>query len=125
MSAATANRASRIRTPTKSWPHTSGNIGRGPAVTTDRLPPQNREAERAVLGSMLRDNRVIDDVQTIIHANDFYFDAHQKIFSAIITPHAKGQPVDLLLLAQALNDAGQLADIGRAAYLAELWEAAP
>src|SRR5438093_6287414 len=91
----------------------------------DRLPPQSREAERCVLGSMLRDNDVIPDVITLIRAENFYFDAHQKIFVAVRTLYDQGHPVDLVLLAEYLNGQKQLEDVGRAAYLAELWDAAP
>jgi replicative DNA helicase len=91
----------------------------------DRVPPQSREAERCVLGSMLRDNIVISDVINILQEESFYFDAHQKIFRAINTIYHDGKPVDLVLLAEYLNTQKQLEDVGRAAYLAELWDAAP
>jgi replicative DNA helicase len=92
----------------------------------DRLPPQNLDAERSVLGSMLRDNDVISVVVQIITAESFYADAHRKIFQAISDLYDKGgQPVDLVILAEELIRRGQLEDIGRAAYLAELWDAAP
>src|SRR5205807_10085775 len=89
----------------------------------DRLPPQSREAERSVLGSMLRDNGVIGDVLQIIEdENALYFDAHQKIFNAIKTISRVGKPVDLVILAQWLKDQKQLEDIGGPPYLAELWD---
>ena len=50
---------------------------------SDRLPPQNRDAERSVLGSMLRENIVINDVLQLLQAENFYLDAHQKIFQSI------------------------------------------
>ena len=58
----------------------------------DRLPPQSREAERSVLGSMLRDNGVIGDVVQIVRAENFYADAHQKIFQAHRRPLRQGPP---------------------------------
>ncbi len=92
----------------------------------DRLPPQNREAERSVLGSMLRDNGVIGDVIQILRTESFYSDAHQKIYDAMTTGlHDKGHPVDLVTLANVLQQRGQIDDIGGYAYLAELWDAAP
>jgi replicative DNA helicase len=92
---------------------------------TDRLPPQSREAERCVLGSMLRDNGVIGDVLQIIREENFYADAHQKILNAIVTLYDRGQPVDMVLLAELLKERGQIEDVGGYAYLAELWDAAP
>ena len=87
-------------------------------ATKDRVPPQSLDAERCVLGSMLRDNTVIDLIHPIVKAESFYFDAHQKIFNAISHLWGKGQPVDLVLLAEHLNAEKHLEDVGRAAYLA-------
>ncbi len=92
---------------------------------TDRLPPQSREAERCVLGSLLRDNGVIGDVLQVIREENFYADAHQKIFNAIVTLYDRGQPVDMVLLAELLKERQQIEDVGGYAYLGELWDAAP
>ena len=91
----------------------------------DRLPPQNRDAERSVLGSMLRENIVINDVLQLLQAENFYLDAHQKIFQSISDIYNNGHPVDLVILAERLKSLKQLEDIGSYAYLAELWDAAP
>ncbi len=96
------------------------------SIGPDRLPPQNLDAERSVLGSMLRDNDAIDVVAQIVSAESFYLDAHRKIFQSISDLRNKGgQPVDLVLLHEELSKRGQLEDVGRAAYLAVLWDAAP
>ncbi len=93
---------------------------------SDRLPPQNLDAERSVLGSMLRLNRVIGDMINILQKDHFYADAHQKIYQTITDHHDKGgQPVDLLILAEQLKLRGWLEDVGGPVYLAELWDAAP
>src|SRR5215468_7126926 len=92
---------------------------------TERLPPQSREAERCVLGSMLRDNGVIGDVLQIIRADNFYLDAHQKIFNAITSLYDKGHPVDMVILADLLKEQKHIEDIGGYPYLGELWDAAP
>src|SRR3954471_15004787 len=91
----------------------------------DRLPPQSREAERCVLGSMLRDNGVIGDVVQIVREDSFYADAHQKIFKAVTVLYDKGHPVDLVMLAELLKEQKQIEDVGGYAYLGELWDAAP
>src|SRR5262245_59053267 len=91
-----------------------------------RLPPQNREAERCVLGSILRDKDVIPDVLQIIQQEEvFYQDAHQKIFKGIRSIYDKNGTVDLILLADWLREQKFLDDIGGYPYLAELWDAAP
>jgi replicative DNA helicase len=94
----------------------------------ERLPPQSREAERSVLGSMLRDNAVIPVVVQLLRqgGEDFYADAHQRIFQAIVSLNDRGgQPVDVVLLAEELKQRGWIEDVGGYAYLAELWDAAP
>ena len=92
----------------------------------DRLPPQNREAEQSVLGSMLRDNSCIDVVLQLVRPDDFYADAHQKIFETMVALNDKGgHKVDVIILAEALKQRGWVEDIGGYSYLGELWDAAP
>jgi replicative DNA helicase len=94
-------------------------------IPADRLPPQSREAEKGVLGSILRDNTVLNDVQKFLRVENFYFDAHQKIYQAINDCYNDGKPVDLVILHETLKGRKQLEDVGGVPYLAELWEAAP
>ena len=89
----------------------------------ERQPPHNLDAERSVLGSMLRDNGVIADVAQTVRDDSFYKDAHQRIYRGILALHEQGGPVDLVTLAEQLK--GQIADIGGYKLLAELWDAAP
>src|SRR5258708_1499402 len=91
----------------------------------DRLPPQNKEAERSVLGSMLRENGVIGDVLQIIRQEYFYSDSHQKIFKGMVELYDKGHPVDLVMLAETLKEQQAIEDVGGYAYLGDLWDAAP
>jgi replicative DNA helicase len=90
-----------------------------------RLPPQNLDAERSVLGSILRDNAVLDDVVQIVRTPNFYTDAHQKIFDACVKMRDRGDAIDMVTLAEYLKEQKQLEDVGKHAYLAELWDAAP
>jgi replicative DNA helicase len=91
----------------------------------DRLPPQSRDAERCVLGSMLRDNACIHEVVQVVREESFYFDAHQKIFKTILDIYDSGNPVDLIILADKLKLQKMIEDIGGYPYLAELWDFAP
>jgi len=93
--------------------------------STGRLLPQSLESERSVLGSMFRSNEVIGDVVQIINPDNFYSDAHQKIFKMMITLYEAGKPVDMVVLAEALKLANQIEDVGGYGALAELWDAAP
>ncbi len=92
---------------------------------TDRLPPHNKEAEQGVIGGILRDPDTLPDVQQIIKTDNFYFDAHQKIYQAICDLSNESQPIDLVMVNDRLKKNRQLEDIGGAKALADLWEAVP
>ena len=93
--------------------------------TAERLPIHDRDAERAVLGAVLRSNAAIDDVSQIIKPKDFYLYAHQQIFQAMLELREAGTPVDPVTVFDAICQAEKLADIGGAAYLAELYDSSP
>ncbi len=86
----------------------------------DRLPPQNLDAEKGVLGSLLMDPVLCDDVALILRPDDFYADAHQKLFRHIVQMHGEGSRVDTTLLIERLRQASEFEAVGGAAYLAEL-----
>jgi replicative DNA helicase len=93
--------------------------------TPPKLPPHSRDAEQCVLGSMLRDNGVIADVLRTLGAEDFYTDAHQRIFRTIVALFDSGRPVDAVLLAEELKSRKAIEDIGGYVYLGELLAQAP
>ncbi|MDR3582541.1 MAG: replicative DNA helicase [Candidatus Pacebacteria bacterium] len=93
---------------------------------SDRLPPQNLDAERSVLGAMLLDNRAIDEVASIIRrADDFYRDAHQVVYRAIRDMHDEGKAVDAVTLADELTLRGQYKQIGGDNLLTEIANSVP
>jgi len=94
-------------------------------ISTERLPPQNLEAETAVLGSMLIDNQTIADVAQILKKADFYSPDHQLIFEAMVRLFDEGKPVDLVLLTEALRRQEELERIGGADYLVAILERVP
>ena len=77
-----------------------------------RLLPQSLDSERSVLGSMFRSNDVIGDVVQILNVDNFYSDAHQKIYKAMLVLYESGKPVDLVVLTEALKQANQIDDVG-------------
>ena len=83
------------------------------------IPPHSVEAERAVLGSVLRDPEAWPAVRDLT-ADDFYRSDHRAIFSAISDGAEEGGPVDAITVGARLEDAGQLADCGGLEYLADL-----
>lgn len=94
-------------------------------ISAERLPPHSREAERGVVGGVLRDPDTMNDVLQVVRPENFYFDAHQKIFQAVIDLYNDGKPLDLVLLFEKLKTQKQLEDVGGIPYLTELWEAVP
>ena len=91
----------------------------------DRLPPQNLDAELGVLGSLLHDPQMCDEVALSLHADDFYADANQKLYRQILALHEEGKRIDVMLLAERLQKAGELEAVGGKAYLAQVLQAVP
>ncbi len=95
----------------------------------DRVPPQNIEAEQAVLGSMLLDNSVIHDVVQLINAEAFLRGAHQRVFNAVVDHYNEAQNVDPLILFEELKRRGQLEENGQGEltveYIGEILDSTP
>lgn len=68
------------------------------------LPPQNLEAERGVIGSVILDNDCLDEVLSLVSAEDFWPDNHQIVFRTIADMWRRGQPVDFITLLQELKN---------------------
>jgi len=94
-------------------------------VTLDKVPPQNLDAEMAVLGSMLLDEEAIATAVEILDRNFFYKDSHQKIFQSISDLYAANKAVDLITLTDALKREGSLDSIGGVSYLTSLANSVP
>lgn len=90
-----------------------------------KLPPQNLEAERSVIGGCLLDNRAIDEAQLVVEAHQFYADPHRRMFAAICDLRNKNLEVDAVLLGHELQSREELAEIGGPAYIATCMEAVP
>ncbi|MFD2615288.1 replicative DNA helicase [Paenibacillus gansuensis] len=91
----------------------------------DRIPPQNLEAEQAVLGAVLLDSEALVTSMERIRSEDFYSTAHQRIFEAMVELGEGNQPVDLITLTSRLQDKQELEDIGGVSYLAKLANSVP
>ena len=85
-----------------------------------KIPPQNLEAEQAVLGSILIDKNAIYRVADLLAPGDFYVPAHEKIFDAILVLNGKGQPVDVMTITNYCKEKDILKEIGGSSYLADL-----
>ena len=78
-----------------------------------RVPPQDLDAERSVLGSMLLSTEAMADVVEILEADDFYRSAHGKIYQALRTLFAQGEPIDIITAVDALRRDGHPGRGGR------------
>ncbi|MFZ5572124.1 MAG: replicative DNA helicase [Thermodesulfobacteriota bacterium] len=94
-------------------------------IALQKLPPQNIEAEAAILSSILIDNSTLFDIIEILKPEDFYRKAHQNIFAAIEELFTQGEPVDSVTLANRLKEKGLLEKVGGSAYLASLLDTVP
>ena len=85
-----------------------------------RIPPNDSQAEQAVLGSMLVDKNAVLTVIEILKPEDFYRNEHAEIYSAIIDLYEKGEPIDLLTLKSQLEIRGNYDVINGFEYLVSL-----
>jgi len=91
----------------------------------EKLPPQNIEAEQALLGSLLIDKDAVVTVADILEPEDFYKKKHQKIYQAMLQLWKNGEPIDILSVANTLEESKALDDIGGRSYLASLSNSVP
>ena len=84
------------------------------------LPPQNLDAEQAVLGGVFLNGPVFNQLVDILDEDDFYSPAHRRVFAAFHELSRKSAPIDLLTVSDELARQGVLDEIGGRAYLADL-----
>ncbi len=90
-----------------------------------RVPPHNLEAEEAVIGSILIDPSVINDVLEVLTHQDFYLKKHQYIFQAIEKLYDEVKPIDIVSVCDELKSMGRLSDVGGELEVARLAESVP
>lgn len=92
----------------------------------EKLPPQNLEAERSVLGAMLLEKETIPKVlQAIPSSDSFYSEIHRLIYQEILNLLNQNKPVDIVALKEEFRKKKKLKDIGGAVYLADLVNSVP
>lgn len=94
-------------------------------MATDRLPPQNIDAEISVLGSLLIDHKAIVKIASFLHPDDFYRESHALIYAAILRLFEQREPADMVTVSDELERHGQLKDAGGQSYLASLISQVP
>jgi len=94
-------------------------------LLADRMPPQNIEAEQAVLGAIFLEPSSLTVASEALIPEDFYRAAHQKIFDVMLNLNDKGKAVDLVTVTEELAAAKLLEDTGGVSYLSELAASVP
>lgn len=90
-----------------------------------KVLPHNLEAEQALLGCMLIDERVPMNVLSEIKTEDFYSEAHKKIFDAMSNVYQKSMPIDFITITDELEKEGILSEIGSISYITDLTNSIP
>lgn len=90
-----------------------------------RIPPQNIEAEMALLGSVMLRPESIYEIVDIINPKSFYAERHATIYDTMLDLFGKRKPIDLLSLSSALKEQNHLDQVGGASYLTELVNTVP
>ena len=94
-------------------------------ASTERTLPHNLDAERSVLGAILVNSEALDLASEVINPNDFFRDAHRRIFECMSALHERSQAIDFIILKEELQRSGELDEIGGPAYLASLADGVP
>jgi replicative DNA helicase len=94
-------------------------------LTTNKLPPQNIEAEQSVLGAIMIENDAFPKIIEIITREDFYRESHRKIFDAMIELFEKNEPIDLVTIAEELRKRNDIEAVGGEEYLSALASQVP
>jgi replicative DNA helicase len=90
-----------------------------------RTPPQDMAAEQSVLGAMMISKDAIADVAEVLRGADFYRPSHETIHNAIIDLYGRGEPADMVTVANELQRKGELQRIGGAPYLHTITSSVP
>jgi len=90
-----------------------------------RIPPQNVEAEKSILGSILLDKDALVKMADILRPEDFYDSRHGLIYQAMVSLFEKRMPIDIVTLSEILENLGEIKEVGGASYLAEIVNGTP
>jgi replicative DNA helicase len=94
-------------------------------VIAGKVPPQNIDAEKSLLGAVLIDEETLADISEHVTTKDFYEKRHSIIYGAMMHLYENHKPVDLLTLTDELKRKKELDTIGGSAYLTELTNYVP
>ena len=89
-------------------------------MTEEMIPPQNEEAEIALLGGILIDKEAILKIGSALYSADFYYDKHRIVFEAMLYLFERREPIDIVHLSNRLKETKELDTIGGRTYLGEI-----
>jgi len=90
-----------------------------------KIPPQDLDTEKSLLGALMIDKNAIIKVADLITAEDFYQPANTKIYDAVLELFKKSEPIDVLTVTNKLKDRNLLSEMGGSSYLADLINMVP
>lgn len=89
-----------------------------------RVPPQDLDMERALLGALMLSGSAMYEVADVVGVDSFYSGKHRTIFDAMLSLHSRGEPIDVVTVSGKLKERKELKDVGGASFLNELVGAA-
>src|SRR5258708_8211327 len=92
---------------------------------SEKLLPQNIEAEQGVLGSLVIDPEAIAQIADTLHVGDFYRDVHGVIYGAMLHLYERRTPADFITLCDELARSGSLEEVGGMTYIDQLTDEVP
>src|SRR5213595_4334228 len=95
------------------------------ASIAERTLPHNLEAERSVLGAILLHNDAFNAAAEVIDSEDFFRDAHRRIFDRMVALAERNGAIDLVTLKDELGRSGELDEVGGPAYITALVDGVP
>ncbi|MBO6657263.1 MAG: replicative DNA helicase [Pseudomonadales bacterium] len=94
-------------------------------VSPLKVPPHSIEAERSVLGGLMLDDNAWDTISSAVSAEDFYRSDHRIIFRCMADLVERNKPLDIITISEALEDVGELENVGGLAYISDLASTTP
>jgi len=91
----------------------------------DRIPPQNLDAEQAILGSLMVERDLIPIISEIVQKSDFYAPHHATVYDAVIALYERGEPVDKVSVVEELRRRRLLEEVGGADFISQLLNTVP
>lgn len=89
-------------------------------MDTERRQPRNLDAERTVLGGLMLNSEIFDDIAELVDASDFQRDAHGRLFALMLEMRRQSRPIEMLSVVSEIDRAGQAEEYGGIAYVSDL-----